>query len=56
MLFGENNGKGIRFNQKTWALEVIDATESPDEVLVHDEANAIVARLLIDLHLLWRWA
>ena len=51
MLFGDNNDKGIRFNQDTWSLEVIDATESPDKVLVHDEGNAIVARLLIDLHL-----
>jgi len=51
MLFGENNDKGIRFNQDTWSLEVTDAIESPDEVLVHDEANAIVARMLIDLHL-----
>ena len=49
MLFGENNGKGIRFNPETWALEVIDAIESPDDVLVHDESNAALARLLIDL-------
>ena len=49
MLFGENNGKGIRFNANAWALEVIDATKTPDDVLVHDEANAIVANLLIDL-------
>lgn len=51
MLFGENNGKGICFNQDTWSLEVIDATGSPDKVLVHDEGNAIVARLLIDLNM-----
>ncbi len=51
MLFGENNGKGIRFNAETYALDVIDATESPDDVLNHDEANAVIARLLIDLHL-----
>ena len=51
MLFGEDNAKGIRFNQATWSLEVIDASESRDEVLVHDESNAIVARLLIDLRL-----
>ena len=51
MLFGENNGKGIRFNQQTWSLEVIDAGASPDEVLVHDEGNAILARMLIDLHM-----
>ncbi len=51
MLFGKDNDKGIRFNPDTWSLEVIDATESPDNVLVHDEGNAVVARLLIDLHL-----
>ncbi len=49
MLFGENNGKGLRFNQDNWSLEVVDATESPDDVLVHDESNAALARLLIDL-------
>ena len=49
MLFGENNDKGIRFNPKTWSLEVVDAVSSPREVLVHDEGNAVVARLLIDL-------
>jgi hypothetical protein len=51
MLFGADNGSGISFNRDTWSLEVVDATTSPDEVLVHDEGNAIVARMLIDLHL-----
>ena len=51
MLFGENNGKGIRFNQQTWSLEVINASESAGEVLVHDEGNAMLARMLIDLHM-----
>ena len=51
MLFGENSDKGIRFNSDSYALEVIDATESPDEVLVHDEGNAMLARLLIDMHM-----
>ncbi len=51
MLFGDNNGKGIRFNAETYALDVIDATESPNDVLIHDEANAVIAHLLIDLHL-----
>ncbi len=51
MLFGEGNDKGIRFNPGTWSLEVVDATESPDDVLVHDEGNAVVARMLIDLHM-----
>ena len=49
MLFGAN--KGMRFNPDTWSLEVIDATAAPDDVLVHDERNAVVARLLIDLKL-----
>ena len=51
MLFGENHGKGIRFNPDSWSLEVIDATTSPGEVLVHDERNPMVARMLIDLQL-----
>jgi hypothetical protein len=51
MLFGENDCKGIRFNPETYALEVIDATKSPADVLVHDEKNAVLARLLIDLQL-----
>ncbi len=49
MLFGEGNAKGIRFNTETLALEVIDAAESPDDVLVHDERNQTIARMLIDL-------
>ncbi len=51
MLFGENDGKGLRFNPDSFALEVIDATAYPDEVLVHDEANTAIARMLIDLHM-----
>ena len=51
MVFGDNGSKGIRFNPDTYALEVIDATASPGDVLVHDEGNAVLARLLIDLRL-----
>ena len=51
MLFGGDCSKGIRFNPDTYSLQVIDATESPGEVLVHDERNAVLARLLIDLQL-----
>lgn len=51
MLFGESRGKGIRLNRDTLELEVVDATESPDEVLVHDEGNKTITRLLIDLHM-----
>ncbi len=49
MLFGEHSGIG--FNRDTWSLEIIDARESPDDVLVHDESNALLARLLVDLRL-----
>ena len=51
MLFGEDDSKGIRFNPETWSLDIIDARASPDDVLVHDERNAVLARLLIDLQL-----
>ncbi len=44
MLLG--NGTGIRFNPETWSLEM---TDDPQEVLVHDETNAVLARLLVDL-------
>jgi 2-oxoglutarate ferredoxin oxidoreductase subunit beta len=50
MLFGQNNSKGIRFSQDTWSLEVVDAVGA-DDVLIHDETNIVVARLLIDLNL-----
>ena len=51
MLFGEDKSKGIRFNPQTFALEVVDASESPGDILVHDEGNGLLARLLIDLEL-----
>ena len=51
MLFGEKGTRGIRFNPQTFALEVIDASDSPGDILVHDERNAVLARLLIDLEL-----
>ena len=51
MRFGKDGEKGIRFNAETFALEVIDADSHPADVLVHDEANALVANLLIDLQL-----
>jgi 2-oxoglutarate ferredoxin oxidoreductase subunit beta len=51
MLFGEDKSKGIQFNPQTFALEVVDASESPRDILVHDEGNGLLARLLIDLEL-----
>ncbi len=49
MLFGANRDKGIRFNANTWSLEVVDANDNADDVLVHDESNPVVARMLLDL-------
>lgn len=51
MLFGENRSRGIRFNTHTYELDVIDASDAPDEVLVHDETNSVIARLLVDLQM-----
>lgn len=51
LLFGNNRDKGIRFNARSFTLEVVDATRSNDEVLVHDEGNAVIARLLIDMRM-----
>ena len=51
MLFGENDSKGVRFNPETYALEVVESMDSPADVLVHDERNPVLARLLIDLQL-----
>jgi 2-oxoglutarate ferredoxin oxidoreductase subunit beta len=51
MLFGKDKSKGISFSAQSYALEVVDAVASPDEVLIHDEGNAVLARLLIDLKL-----
>ncbi len=49
MLFGTDGEKGIRFNTGTFALEVIDAKTNPEQVLVHDETNKVVASMLVDL-------
>jgi len=46
MLLG--NGKGVGFNPDTWSLELVD---DPARALIHDEANAVVARLLIEMHM-----
>lgn len=47
MVFGNNGELGIAFNAKTFALDIVAATDPA--VLVHDEENAVIARLLIDL-------
>lgn len=49
MLFGQNNEKGLSFNSQKMALEVVDANDRPDDVLIHDEGNRIIAQLLISM-------
>ncbi len=47
MLFGKEREHGIAFNEKTFRLEQV-AADDP-RVPMHDETNAVLARLLIDL-------
>ena len=49
LLFGADQEKGLKLNPKTMAIEVIDARNAPQEVLLHDEGNALIAALLLDL-------
>lgn len=53
MLFG-NGSKGLRLNRELLQLEVVDVADGDWKaagVLVHDEVNKTVARLLIDMPL-----
>lgn len=42
-----NGSKGLRFDVKSMQLEIVDAAEHADDVLVHDETNATLAQLLL---------
>jgi 2-oxoglutarate ferredoxin oxidoreductase subunit beta len=46
LVFG-NGEKGLRFNLKSMGLEIVDAAEHADQVLVHDETNPTLAQLLL---------
>lgn len=49
LLFGRDRGKGIRFNPRTFGLEIVDlqgVSAFEAGVLVHDETNANLASLL----------
>ncbi len=47
LVFGEGGGKGLSFDAKSMSLKVIDAKTTPEEVLVHDETNRLLAQLLL---------
>ena len=49
LLFGEDNSQGLRLDPATLSLEIIDARARPDDVLVHDETNAVLAQLLLSM-------
>lgn len=52
MLFGAEGNKGIRFNPVSFALEVVTIGEdgiTEDDILVHDETNLQLARMLAEL-------
>jgi len=52
MLFGQDKDKGIRFNPKSFALEVVSVGAggvAVDDLLVHDETNRGQALLLAEL-------
>jgi len=47
MLFGADKNRGIAFNAEKMQLENIDASAFPDQVLMHDTTNIVLAQLLI---------
>lgn len=52
MLFGSERNKGIIFNVKTFDLEVAVVGEngvSDDDIIVHDESNLQLAKMLVEL-------
>lgn len=52
MLFGAAQNKGIRFNSTTFALEAVVVGENgitEDDILIHDETNLQLARMLAEL-------
>lgn len=49
LVFGRDRQHGLAFDAQRFALEVVDADSAPERVLVHDETNGVVARLLIAL-------
>ncbi len=52
MIFGSEGNKGIRFNAASFALEVVTIGEdgiTEDDILVHDETNLQLARMLAEL-------
>jgi 2-oxoglutarate ferredoxin oxidoreductase subunit beta len=49
LVFGENGAKGLAFDPQAMALKIVDAHAHPEQVLVHDETNRVLAQLLLAL-------
>jgi 2-oxoglutarate/2-oxoacid ferredoxin oxidoreductase subunit beta len=47
LVFGAGGSKGLAFDAKSMSLKVVDAMAAPDQVLVHDETNRVLAQLLL---------
>jgi 2-oxoglutarate/2-oxoacid ferredoxin oxidoreductase subunit beta len=53
MLWGKAKDKGLRLNTKTLSLETVTLGENGitlEDIIVHDEANRVLATLLVGLH------
>ncbi|MFC7049731.1 2-oxoacid:ferredoxin oxidoreductase subunit beta [Emcibacter nanhaiensis] len=53
LIFGKEKNRGVVFNARTMGLEVVTIGENgitEDDILVHDETNLNLARMLVDLH------
>jgi 2-oxoglutarate ferredoxin oxidoreductase subunit beta len=49
LTFGKDASKGLRVNAKTLTLEVVDAEQNADDIMVHDETNPALAQLLLSM-------
>jgi 2-oxoglutarate ferredoxin oxidoreductase subunit beta len=49
LVFGKGGCKGLRFDARRMALEIVDAEQRAEEVLVHDESNPTLAQLLLSI-------
>ena len=52
LLFGQDHRRGLRLDRKRLVIEAVTVGENgvtPDDVLVHDETNAVMAQLLVAL-------
>jgi 2-oxoglutarate ferredoxin oxidoreductase subunit beta len=47
LVFGQGGSKALHLNPRSLALEVVDPAARPDDVLVHDETNPVLAQLLL---------